>query len=38
MSIVPLENYTYVEFDHEYAAVNCEPNVYKPGYGLFYWR
>ena len=35
MSIAPLENYTYVEFDHEYAAVNCEPNVYKPGYGLF---
>ena len=35
MSIEPLENYTYVEFDHEYAAVNCEPNVYKPGYGLF---
>ena len=35
MSIGPLENYTYVEFDHEYAAVNCEPNVYKPGYGLF---
>ena len=35
MSIAPLENYTYVEFDHEYAAANCEPNVYKPGYGLF---
>ena len=35
MSIGPLENYTYIEFDHEYAAVNCEPNVYKPGYGLF---
>ena len=35
MSIAPLENYTYVEFDHEYASVNCEPNVYKPGYGLF---
>lgn len=35
MSIDPLENYTYIEFDHEYAATNCEPNVYKPGYGLF---
>ena len=35
MSIEPLKNYYYIEFDHEYAAVNCEPNVYKPGYGLF---
>ena len=35
MSIMPLRKYTYIEFDHEYAAVNCEPNVYKPGYGLF---
>jgi len=35
MSIGVIENYTYVEFDHEYAAPNCEPNVYKPGYGLF---
>jgi membrane-anchored protein YejM (alkaline phosphatase superfamily) len=35
MSIEPLKNYTYIEFDHEYAAVNCDPNVYKPGYGLF---
>ena len=34
MSIEPLMNYTYIEFDHEYAAVNCEQNVYKPGYGL----
>ena len=34
MSIAPLANYTYIEFDHEYAAVNCEQNVYKPGYGL----
>ena len=34
MSIDPLKNYTYIEFDHEYAAVNCEQNVYKPGYGL----
>lgn len=35
MSIEPLKNYTYIEFDHEYAAANCEPNAYKPGYGLF---
>jgi len=35
MSIGVIENYTYVEFDHEYAAANCDPNVYKPGYGLF---
>ena len=35
MSILPLRKYTYIEFDHEYAAANCEPNVYKPGYGLF---
>ena len=34
MSIRPLRSYTYIEFDHEYAAVNCDPNVYKPGYGL----
>lgn len=35
MSIEPLKNYYYIEFDHEYSAFNCEPNVYKPGYGLF---
>ena len=35
MSMEPLKNYTYIEFDHESAAINCEPNVYKPGYGLF---
>ena len=35
MSIRPFKRYTYIEFDHEYAAVNCDPNVYKPGYGLF---
>jgi hypothetical protein len=34
MSMEPLKNYTYIEFDHESAAINCEPNVYKPGYGL----
>jgi hypothetical protein len=35
MSIDPLENYIFVEFDHEYAAPNCDPNVYTYGYGLF---
>ena len=35
MSMEPIKNYTYIEFDHESAAINCEPNVYKPGYGLF---
>ena len=35
MSLEPLKYYTYIEFDHEYAAINCDPNVYKPGYGLF---
>ena len=35
MSIMPLRKYTYIEFDHEYAAANCEPNIYQPGYGLF---
>ena len=28
-------NYTYIEFDHEYASPNCDPNVYIYGYGLF---
>ena len=28
-------NYSYIEFDHEYAAPNCDPNVYTYGYGLF---
>lgn len=35
MSIKPFRRYTYIEFDHEFASINCEPNVYKPGYGLF---
>ena len=34
MAIEPLRRYTYIEFDHEFAALNCEPNVYKPGLGL----
>ena len=32
MSIDPLENYIFVEFDHEYAAPNCDPNIYTFGY------
>ena len=35
MSINGAPNYTYIEFDHEYAATNCDPNVYKYGFGLF---
>ena len=36
MSIAPLINYYYIEFDHEFSATNCEPNVYRPGYGLIH--
>ena len=35
MSIGSLENYSFIEFDHEYAAPNCDPNVYKYGFGFF---
>ena len=35
MGIKDLDNYTYIEFDHEYSAPNCDPNVYKFGVGLF---
>jgi hypothetical protein len=35
MGIKNLNNYTYIEFDHEYSAPNCDPNVYKFGVGLF---
>ena len=34
MSINPLEKYTYVEFDHEYASPNCDPNIYTYGYSF----
>jgi hypothetical protein len=27
--------YSYIEFDHEYSAPNCDPNVYIYGFGLF---
>ena len=35
MGIRDLENYTYIEFDHEYASPNCDPNIYTVGYGFF---
>ena len=35
MMIGKIKNYSYIEFDHEYAAPNCDPNVYTFGYGLF---
>ena len=35
MMIRKCEKYSYIEFDHEYASPNCDPNVYKFGYGLF---
>ena len=36
MKIGPLKNYFYIEFDHEYSAPSCDPNIYKAGYDLFY--
>ena len=30
-----MKSYSYIEFDHEYSAPNCDPNVYKIGYGPF---
>ena len=35
MAIGPIKKYSYIEFDHEYAAPNCDPNVYKHAYGFF---
>ena len=35
MMVENVENFTYIEFDHEYAAPNCDPNVYNFGYGIF---
>lgn len=35
MAIGKYENYSYIEFDHEYASPNCDPNVYKYGFGIF---
>ena len=34
MDIDPLEKYIYVEFDHEFAASNCDPNIYTFGYSF----
>lgn len=36
MKIGPLKNYRFIEFDHEYVAPSCDPNIYQPGWGLFY--
>ena len=35
MDIGYLKTYYYIEFDHEYSAPSCDPNIYKIGYGLF---
>ena len=35
MAISNFKKYTYVEFDHEYASPNCDPNIYTFGYGFF---
>ena len=35
MGIWEVKNYSYIEFDHEYSAPNCDPNVYTFGYGIF---
>ena len=34
MGIGKIDNYSYIEFDHEYSAPNCDPNIYTLGYGL----
>jgi hypothetical protein len=36
MRLGPLSGYRFVEFDHEYASPNCDPNIYDLGYGLLY--
>ena len=35
MYMEKLKKYKYIEFDHEYVAPNCDPNIYSPGVGLF---
>ena len=35
MDIDKFQKYSYIEFDHEYAAPNCDPNVYNYGFGFF---
>ena len=34
MDIDPLEKYIYIEFDHEFAASNWDPNIYTFGYSF----
>ena len=34
MGIGKIDNYSYIEFDHEYASPNCDPNIYSFSYGL----
>lgn len=33
--IGPLKGYRYIEFDHEFSAPGCDPNIYNEGYGFF---
>ena len=35
MNVGNNNKYSYIEFDHEYSAPSCDPNVYKRGWGLF---
>ena len=35
MGIQKSKQYSYIEFDHEYASPNCDPNIYSFGYGFF---
>lgn len=35
MGIDEMKEYTYVEFDHEYASPSCDPNIYHYGFALF---
>ena len=35
MGIGKIPGYSYIEFDYEYSAPNCDPNVYNAGYGFF---
>ena len=36
MGIGKMKSYSYIEFDHEYAAPNCDPNIYKYGFGFLF--
>ena len=35
MKVGNIKKYSYIEFDHEYSAPSCDPNVNKRGWGLF---